>query len=279
MLSKSGTPLHSRDVRRQPLRHADQRRPRSAGGTWRWPARSTRPGCAARAGSSGSSMPGSSCWPVPSPARSSPSRRWSTAPASRCAASTSTSPASTSCSSPSSTRRSGRRRTASRSRSPARSAPLERLHRFVVEYYRMCLPAPNGRASKNNPTPVMAEFCHQLLTDAPGRGGAGLRAARDAAREGPRRRGRGGRGAPRPRARGHRRRHPVHHHVQRRLRVDHQWHRGPGRARTPPSSMWQLHLGRHRGRVAPPEPLALSRLCAAPAPRRPGTRGSARPTP
>src|ERR1700744_100199 len=43
-------------------------------------------------------------------------------------------------------------------------APLERLHTFVVEYYRMCLPAPKGRASKNNPTPVMAEFCHQLLT-------------------------------------------------------------------------------------------------------------------
>jgi hypothetical protein len=38
------------------------------------------------------------------------------------------------------------------------------LHRFVVEYYRMCLPAPKGRPSKNNPTPVMAEFCHQLLT-------------------------------------------------------------------------------------------------------------------
>ena len=28
----------------------------------------------------------------------------------------------------------------------------------------MCLPAPKGRPSKNNPTPVMAEFCHQLLT-------------------------------------------------------------------------------------------------------------------
>ena len=42
--------------------------------------------------------------------------------------------------------------------------PLERLRRFVVEYYRMCLPAPKGRASKNNPTPVLAEFCHQLLT-------------------------------------------------------------------------------------------------------------------
>ena len=44
------------------------------------------------------------------------------------------------------------------------STPLERLHSFVVDYYRMCLPAPKGRASKNNPTPVMAEFCHQLLT-------------------------------------------------------------------------------------------------------------------
>ncbi len=42
--------------------------------------------------------------------------------------------------------------------------PLERLHCFVVGYYRMCLPAPKGRPSKNNPTPVMAEFCHQLLT-------------------------------------------------------------------------------------------------------------------
>ncbi len=41
---------------------------------------------------------------------------------------------------------------------------LGRLHCFVVEYYRMCLPAPKGRPSKNNPTPVMAEFCHQLLT-------------------------------------------------------------------------------------------------------------------
>jgi len=44
------------------------------------------------------------------------------------------------------------------------STPFERLHCFVVEYYRMCLPAPKGRLSKNNPTPVMAEFCHQLLT-------------------------------------------------------------------------------------------------------------------
>jgi AcrR family transcriptional regulator len=44
---------------------------------------------------------------------------------------------------------------------------FDRLHRFVVEYYRMCLPAPKGRASKNNPTPVMAEFSHQLITTHP----------------------------------------------------------------------------------------------------------------
>src|SRR5580698_692877 len=42
--------------------------------------------------------------------------------------------------------------------------PREKLRPFVLEYYRMCLPAPKGRASKNNPTPVLAEFCHQLLT-------------------------------------------------------------------------------------------------------------------
>jgi AcrR family transcriptional regulator len=46
----------------------------------------------------------------------------------------------------------------------AETAPRERLRRFVTEYYRMCLPAPGGRSSKSNPTPVLAEFCHQLLT-------------------------------------------------------------------------------------------------------------------
>jgi AcrR family transcriptional regulator len=44
------------------------------------------------------------------------------------------------------------------------STALDKLHCFVVEYYRMCLPAPKGRTSKNNPTPVMAEFSHELLT-------------------------------------------------------------------------------------------------------------------
>ncbi len=45
--------------------------------------------------------------------------------------------------------------------------PIDRLRRFVTEYYRMCLPAPGGRPSKSNPTPVMADFCHQLLTAQP----------------------------------------------------------------------------------------------------------------
>jgi AcrR family transcriptional regulator len=44
------------------------------------------------------------------------------------------------------------------------SGARQRLHRFVVAYYLRCLPAENGRSSKNHPTPVMAEFCHQLLT-------------------------------------------------------------------------------------------------------------------
>jgi len=41
---------------------------------------------------------------------------------------------------------------------------LDRLHRFVVEYFRMCLPMPKGRASKNHPSPVLAEFSHELMT-------------------------------------------------------------------------------------------------------------------
>jgi len=43
-------------------------------------------------------------------------------------------------------------------------SPLDRLHRFVIEYFRMCLPVPKGRASKNHPSPVLAEFSHELMT-------------------------------------------------------------------------------------------------------------------
>jgi AcrR family transcriptional regulator len=45
--------------------------------------------------------------------------------------------------------------------------PGERLHRFVVEYYRVCRPAGRRGALKNGPTPAMAEFAQQLLTAQP----------------------------------------------------------------------------------------------------------------
>lgn len=42
--------------------------------------------------------------------------------------------------------------------------PVERLHRFVVEYYRRCRPAPKGKkASVDSPDPVMVEFAQQLF--------------------------------------------------------------------------------------------------------------------
>jgi len=46
--------------------------------------------------------------------------------------------------------------------------PLERLHRFAVEYYRLCRPAPKGRGTRKSPNPAaMAEFAQQLLTAHP----------------------------------------------------------------------------------------------------------------
>jgi AcrR family transcriptional regulator len=45
--------------------------------------------------------------------------------------------------------------------------PRERLHAFVVEYYRLCRPAPKGKASKKRPTPPLIEFAQQLLTAHP----------------------------------------------------------------------------------------------------------------
>src|SRR3546814_89790 len=45
--------------------------------------------------------------------------------------------------------------------------PLDRLHRFVVEYYRMCSPAPKGKSKKASPPPLMVEFAQQLLTAHP----------------------------------------------------------------------------------------------------------------
>jgi AcrR family transcriptional regulator len=45
--------------------------------------------------------------------------------------------------------------------------PLDRLQRFTLEYYRVCRPAPKGRKSKGGPTPAMAAFAQQLLTEHP----------------------------------------------------------------------------------------------------------------
>ena len=46
--------------------------------------------------------------------------------------------------------------------------PLERHHRFAVEYYRLCQPTPKSRSSKKAHTPAaMAEFAQQLLTAHP----------------------------------------------------------------------------------------------------------------
>jgi AcrR family transcriptional regulator len=44
---------------------------------------------------------------------------------------------------------------------------LERFHRFVVEYYRMCRPSRSGRSAKLPVTPVMVDFAQQLLTAHP----------------------------------------------------------------------------------------------------------------
>ena len=47
--------------------------------------------------------------------------------------------------------------------------PQERLHGFVVDYYRICRPAPKGKSAKKTrgPSPVLVEFAQQLLTAHP----------------------------------------------------------------------------------------------------------------
>src|SRR5918995_5940536 len=45
--------------------------------------------------------------------------------------------------------------------------PLDRLHRFAVEYFRMCRPAPRDRAGKKGANPAMGAFAHQLLAEHP----------------------------------------------------------------------------------------------------------------
>ena len=44
---------------------------------------------------------------------------------------------------------------------------LERLHCFVVEYYRLCRPTEEGQPGINGRAPFMAEFAQQLLTEHP----------------------------------------------------------------------------------------------------------------
>jgi AcrR family transcriptional regulator len=44
--------------------------------------------------------------------------------------------------------------------------PLERLHRFAVEYYRMCRLRPRDQRA-DGPTPTIVEFAQQLLTSHP----------------------------------------------------------------------------------------------------------------
>jgi AcrR family transcriptional regulator len=46
-------------------------------------------------------------------------------------------------------------------------APLERLHRFVVEYYRICRPVEEPTTRVSVRPPVIAEFAQQLLTTHP----------------------------------------------------------------------------------------------------------------
>jgi AcrR family transcriptional regulator len=44
--------------------------------------------------------------------------------------------------------------------------PLERLHRFVVEYYKLCRPTRRGKGKKGGPV-ALAEFAQQLMTAHP----------------------------------------------------------------------------------------------------------------
>jgi AcrR family transcriptional regulator len=45
--------------------------------------------------------------------------------------------------------------------------PMDRLHRFVVEYYRLCRPAARSRSAKKYPIIGMADFAQHLLTEYP----------------------------------------------------------------------------------------------------------------
>ena len=119
---------------------------------------------------------------------------------------------------------------------------LERLHRFVVEYYRLCRPGPDPDPVEWTPTgPMMVDFAQQLLTSHPTEAalafaplvslfGEVLDEAAAAA-------GHPARAAPQH----HRRHGPRGHHVQRLLR--HHRPARPGRtAADPAEELWDLIL-------------------------------------
>jgi AcrR family transcriptional regulator len=47
------------------------------------------------------------------------------------------------------------------------ATPQDRLHRFVVEYFQICQPAPKAKSNKTGPTPALSEFAQRLLTEHP----------------------------------------------------------------------------------------------------------------
>ena len=47
------------------------------------------------------------------------------------------------------------------------SSPIDSLHRFAVEYYRLCQPTPKARTQKKGFAPAFANFAQQLLTEHP----------------------------------------------------------------------------------------------------------------
>ncbi|MFZ0666074.1 MAG: TetR/AcrR family transcriptional regulator [Acidimicrobiales bacterium] len=55
-----------------------------------------------------------------------------------------------------------------RERTDSENDPLERLHRFVIDYYWLCRPTPKSGTSKRKRSPrALAEFAQQLMTAHP----------------------------------------------------------------------------------------------------------------
>jgi AcrR family transcriptional regulator len=54
-----------------------------------------------------------------------------------------------------------------RERVAEETEPLDRLRRFVVEYYGVCRPSGRSKGGKRRPSRALAEFAQQLLTSQP----------------------------------------------------------------------------------------------------------------